>query len=185
MKTCSIPGCSKKRFARGWCSMHYARWRQHGDPAINLKQRPLADRFWEKVDTSGDCWIWTATRFENGYGCIEDRDENGVRHRKLAHRVAYELARGPIPEGLVIDHLCRNRACVNPDHLEPVTQRVNLLRGCGPTAIKARQTHCIHGHPFNESNTIIRPNGTRKCRECKRQREQRRYQRIRQSQGKG
>lgn len=85
--------------------------------------RPLADRFWEKVDKTGDCWLWTGA-LVNGYGVIH----SGTKHT-FAHRVAYEMLSHPIPAGLVIDHLCRTPRCVNPAHLEPVTHTENVRRG--------------------------------------------------------
>lgn len=120
----------------------------------------LEDRFWPKVDASGDCWLWTASRFPDGYGSFS---VNG--RARGAHRVAYELLVGPIPSGLTLDHLCRNPSCVNPTHLEPVTDRENVRRGHGPTAVNARKTHCIHGHLLDEQNTYIYPAG-RCCRRC-------------------
>ena len=84
-------------------------------------------------------------------------------------RVAYEMVVGPIPDGLQIDHLCRVRNCVNPDHLEPVTPRENTMRGYSIQAQNARKTHCIHGHPF-EGNTYARPDGNRECAVCKKAR---------------
>lgn len=84
-----------------------------------------------------------------------------------AHRVAFELIRGCIPNGLVLDHLCRNRGCVNPDHLEPVTFRENIMRGVGYTAQQARKTHCRHGHEFTVENTYVWRGG-RICRTCRR-----------------
>lgn len=133
------------------------------------KFRPADERFWEKVDKTATCWLWTATRSGNGYGNF------AVTHfqRTSAHRFAYEQAHGPVPEGKDLDHLCRVRACVNPDHLEVVTHRVNSLRGVSPWADRARQTHCIHGHPFDEANTYIDPKHPtiRKCRACHRTRE--------------
>ena len=86
----------------------------------------------------------------------------------LAHRVAFEAYRHPIPEGLTIDHLCRVPACINPDHLEPVTLRINILRGVGPTAVHAAQTHCYQGHEFTNENTFRTKNGGRVCRMCDR-----------------
>jgi len=84
----------------------------------------------------------------------------------LAHRFAYELLVGPIPDGLHTDHLCRNHSCVRPDHLEPVTCAVNVQRGIGPAALNAKKAHCMHGHPFDGPNTMIAKNGKRQCRTC-------------------
>jgi hypothetical protein len=119
-------------------------------------------RFWAKVviDPSG-CLIWTAGTGGNGYG----RFAHGGRQVQ-AHRFAYTTLVGPIPDGLVVDHLCRNRACVAPDHLEPVTNRENLLRGVGPSAVAAAKTHCDKGHPFDEANTWTDKRGKRRCRTC-------------------
>jgi len=106
----------------------------------------------------------------NGYGKV-----NIDGKAKLAHRVVYEALVGPIPEGLQLDHLCRNRACVNPAHLEPVTQRVNILRGTGTAAVHAAKTHCINGHPFDEANTYLYQGNKRMCRRCRCDREMVRY----------
>ena len=121
----------------------------------------LPDRFWEKVDKSGDCWQWTGSKGD-GYGKV-----NGF-HTSLAHRLSYEEACGPIPEGLQLDHLCRNRACVKPGHLEAVTQKVNQERGSNAT-----RTHCKHGHEYTPENTKIIRSGSRWCRECGRERTRR------------
>jgi hypothetical protein len=88
-----------------------------------------------------------------------------------AHRFAYSVLVGPIPDGLQIDHLCRNEMCVNPEHLEPVTQRINMLRGTGPQAVNAQKTHCPKGHPLSGNNVYahtVRATGTpgRRCRTC-------------------
>ncbi len=111
-------------------------------------------------DPETECWEWAGTRFR-GYGMIGVR---GLENRR-AHRVSYETFVGPIPDGLTIDHLCRNRGCVNPAHLEPVTNKVNVLRGVGPTAVNARKTHCCRGHEFTPENTLL-SSGRRYCRAC-------------------
>ena len=124
------------------------------------------ERFWAKVDKSGTCWIWTAARNAFGYG----KFSMGHARWIFAHRFAYETFRGPIPATLVIDHLCRNPSCVNPAHLEPVTNRENQLRGVGFAARHAAKTHCDHGHEFTPENTYTGYKG-RACRECHRLRE--------------
>ena len=109
-----------------------------------------------------------------GYGMVP---WGGGKYR-MAHRVAWELFRGPIPEGLQLDHLCRNGACINPNHLEPVTGRENTLRGFGVASMRAKQTHCKRGHEFNESNTRMLDRH-RICRTCKREYERERSKRRR------
>ncbi|MDQ0726849.1 HNH endonuclease signature motif containing protein [Microbacterium sp. W4I20] len=113
--------------------------------------------------TEAGCWEWLGYVDSNGYG----------HHRgKFAHRVYFEMFNDTeIPAGLHLDHLCRNRSCVNPEHLEPVSPKENILRGVGAGAQNARKTHCIKGHEFTPENTRIMkaPNGqTRQCRECNR-----------------
>jgi len=134
------------------------------------KDRPIQDRiinddrrrFWAKVDKTRECWLWLGAK-TTGYGVMRLRGKN-----VLAHRFAYEDIVGSIPEGLQIDHLCRNPSCVNPSHLEVVTNKENCLRGESPNAINARKTHCDNGHPFDEQNTYVRPdNGQRQCRICR------------------
>ena len=129
------------------------------------KRRPLDQRILESVvvDPNG-CWLWQKYVKPNGYGVL------GVPGRSMqhAHRIAYEVWRGPIPDGLQIDHLCRVRHCCNPDHLEAVTPRTNNLRGRGPSAKNARAQSCPKGHPYDASNTYHRPDGTgRDCRTCR------------------
>lgn len=115
------------------------------------------------------CWIWNSGLDAHGYGQINCPTENGKRHPPLkAHRVIYELLKEPIPVGLEIDHLCRNRRCVNPDHMEPVTRAENVMRGEGLPAKNARKTECHRGHLYTEENTYIRSNGWRVCRACQR-----------------
>ena len=123
---------------------------------------PAPLRFWPKVRAiSSGCWEWQSTKSSAGYGYF-------YAHPKSvpAHRFAYELLVGPIPDRLTLDHLCRNRACVNPLHLEPVTLHENILRGVGISARHARQTHCKNGHPYDLFNTHIGPDNSRRCRMC-------------------
>src|ERR1043165_2354272 len=124
------------------------------------------NRFWSNVDrrTENECWPWMGSMNGKGYG----RFYVGAGKARPAHRIAYELLIGPIPEGLHLDHLCRTTTCVNPAHLEPVTPKENTLRGVGPTAVNATKTHCLRGHEFTPDNTYIRPNGSRMCRICHR-----------------
>lgn len=119
-------------------------------------------RFWTKVDIQGpsECWNWTACLMHNGYGQFRWQGQ-----ARAAHRVAWVLVGNSIPEGMQMDHLCRNRRCCNPAHLEVVTQRENLLRGDTITARCAAKTHCPQGHPYDEANTIVY-RGNRQCRAC-------------------
>lgn len=107
------------------------------------------------------CWVWLKNACAKGYGGFTLYPGKSVR----PYRYCYVLLVGPVPDGLELDHLCRNRACCNPAHLEPVTHRENVLRGEGLAAKQARQTHCIHGHPFSGSNLIFQKSG-RACRAC-------------------
>lgn len=110
------------------------------------------------------CWVWTGAPNSEGYGTV--RYEGRMWK---AHRLFYTMLVGPIPEGLTLDHTCRRRLCVRPEHLEPVTQRVNVLRGQSTAAKRARQTHCKRNHPFNAVNTHVTKQGYRKCRVCDRE----------------
>jgi HNH endonuclease len=112
------------------------------------RTRPADERFWAKVDASGDCWEWTAARMKNGYGVF---NVGGTAGTALAHRFAYALLVGCVDAALQLDHLCRNRTCVNPDHLEPVSQRTNLMRGGSLSAINRRKTHCHRGHSLADA----------------------------------
>ncbi len=120
------------------------------------------ERFWAKVDTSGDCWEWRASK-RNGYGIFFIP---GARSPQRAHRIAYELLASPIPEGMQLDHLCRNRSCVKPNHLEVVTPSENLHRSpIVQFAVNQNKTHCPHGHAYGTTNTR-HYHGRRFCRAC-------------------
>src|SRR6266850_8435097 len=112
----------------------------------------ILERFMEKVtiDISG-CWLWQGAKHPKGYGSFHAGPK---QHGAGAHRVAWELCRGPIPEGLTIDHLCKVKHCVNPAHLEPVTARENTLRSDNPAMQNARATHCVDGHEWTAENTL-------------------------------
>lgn len=132
-------------------------------------------RFEAKVTVAGECWVWTASLTTDGYGGFE------FCGKVRAHRFAYFVARGPVPDGLVLDHQCHNRdesclggesclhrRCVNPAHLEFTTARENTLRGNSIQAANAAKTHCISGHPFDAANTRVTAEGHRSCRACQR-----------------
>ena len=118
----------------------------------------LIKRFWWKVNKTNDCWLWEGALTDKGRGTTGI----GGGITRPAHRVAYELMIGPIPEGLEIDHLCRVPRCVNPSHLEPVTHAENIRRGPKP-----KQDECKRGHPISGYNEFILAEGRgRRCRKC-------------------
>lgn len=163
--TCSVPDCQSAPKPLGLCQMHYDRKRRRGtlEPLVRLSHE---EKFWSRVDASGDCWEWTRGKSSNGYGEFRV----GATQRST-HRYAWTQLVGEIPAGKHLDHLCRNRICCNPDHLEIVTPRENCLRGEGPAAQNARKTHCDRDHELSEANTYTakRRNGTtwRACRKCR------------------
>ena len=178
MQICAVPGCDNRAVytTLSLCPLHRGRWHTRGRPTDYqslVQGRSITsaeERFWKKVDRSGGadaCWPWRGGYASNGYGSFTPvKGLPPVR----THRFAYEMAKGPIPAGLVIDHLCRNKACVNPEHLEAVPQGENIRRGSGPRITRARhatKTHCIRGHAFTPDNTYIKPNGSRACKACK------------------
>ncbi len=145
------------------------------------KTKSLDIRLWNKVNKNGpvivpelgQCWIWTGTT-THGYGKIHfGSHTKGTRKNLFAHIVAYELTCGPVPEGFELDHRCRNHSCVNPDHLEPVSHSVNIIRGYH-SRYNTKKTHCPSGHPYDDHNTYITKNGKRMCRTCCRLRQRER-----------
>ena len=115
-------------------------------------------RFWAKVNKTDSCWLWTAHTNTKGYGMFHI---DSKQSETVSHRFSYELLKGKIPDGMVLDHLCRVRSCVNPDHLEIVTWKENALRGYGPSAINARKQNCPKcGNNFSQTKT------GRKCIFC-------------------
>ena len=145
MRTCSIEGCEKKCHGRGYCPAHYWKWRKYGDPLGSAARTPPEVRFWAKVNKSGECWEWTGSRHPDGYGQFWP----GIKSGK-AHRFSYELAKGPIPKGAQVDHICHNRACVNPDHLRLVNHKQNVENRVGArrdnkTGIRGVGYHALSG----------------------------------------
>ncbi len=126
---CGIDGCDGPHYSRGWCRIHYCRWLRHGDPEVNLHAIALIDRFNNRwtADHTG-CWVWNGRLNDDGYGVLDLSWRRGGPKSRSAHRLAYELFVGPIPDGLEIDHLCAVRRCVNPAHLEAVTHAENVRR---------------------------------------------------------
>jgi hypothetical protein len=180
-KTCLLELCYRNVKTAGYCGMHYQRIRKHGDP-IYEKHRvihgSLAERFWPRVLKTDGCWIWAGPKTPNGYGRIYVSKNKPVG----AHRVAYELLVGPIPSGFELDHTCHtracdegdscpHRACVNVDHLEPVTHEENIRRSNFYTydhklSIRKRKAVCKQGHPYAGDNLSFDRKGSQVCRAC-------------------
>lgn len=156
---CADAGCTRGVVARGYCDRHYRLARRRGE--IKARERNPVARFWSNVDRTGDCWLWLKAKDANGYGRV-GWDGKVL----LAHRVAYELVLGPIPDGLPLDHLCRVTNCINPGHLEPVPTRENTARGDHPSATALRENRCVNGHDYTPENTY-KWRGRRQCRQCR------------------
>jgi hypothetical protein len=133
--------------------------------AKNRLRPTVEERFWEKVEKTAGCWLWTGATTPSASGPYSAF--RGNAGNISAHRYAYQALVGTVPDGLELDHLCRNTLCVNPAHLEPVSHQVNILRGTGCSARNARRTHCPQGHEYTPENTYSRPGKTeRQCRVC-------------------
>ncbi len=176
---CLADGCERPRRCLAWCAMHYARYSRHGTVA----KPSTAERFWSRVQKTETCWLWTGTITPAGYGRVKINGTNVP-----AHRYAYELTRGPVPNGMTLDHCCHNedvacqggpqclhRRCVTPSHLEVASSRDNTLRGNTPAAANVAKTHCPKGHAYDEANTWISRRGDRHCRACHRNKKRSRH----------
>ena len=139
--------------------------------------KSLKERFEEKYEPepNSGCWLWTGCVRKDGYAIIHNKTD------QYAHRVSYKLYKGEIPIDLELDHLCRVRCCVNPNHLEAVTAKENVLRGNGPKSLGIRskekqlsKTHCPQGHPYSGDNLYKTPDGRRDCRICRRKADKKR-----------
>ena len=164
-RTCATCGCLFR--VKLWrLKQTPAEYCSPGCVARRPRQNRDSERFWAKVEKTDGCWLWTGAICEDGYGRFHVDGHNG--RAVLAHRWTYQETHGEIAQGKQIDHLCRRRRCVRPDHLEVVTQAENIARGEGFSARNSRTTHCVHGHPFDPRDTYVNPH-RRYCRECNRQ----------------
>lgn len=166
--TCTVDGCEKAVKATGLCLAHYKRKAKYGSPTGRPHKPTAAESFAAKI-TPGDggCWQWIGTMHAAGYGVFRHDGQQW-----LAHRWSFEHHIAPVPDELVIDHLCRNRACVNPWHMEPVTNEENLRRGLGYSLQNGMRSCCVNGHEYTPENTYTDPTkGTVRCRTCARDRQ--------------
>ena len=158
-RICRFEGCTRSvghKGGKGWCPTHYMQAWRWGSPSITSAEVRFG-KHWKRI--ASGCWEWQSSISTHGYGQFH------LHGKKLAaHRFCYELLVGPIPDGLEIDHLCRNRKCVNPAHLEPVTHAENVRRGTSGHNWRAK-THCPKGHPYDDVNTRLY-RGRRYCNTC-------------------
>lgn len=171
---CRAAFCDEPIHQESRCLSHYLRWLRYDRLCADATQfdpvpggargGSLAERFWARVNKTDTCWLWIGFVTESGYGLCP----MGNRRYRPAHRVSWKLAGRDLVVGMHLDHLCRVRNCVNPDHLDQVTPAVNNARGVGPAAQNRRKTHCIRNHEFDLINTRWLPNGSRKCVACSR-----------------
>lgn len=139
---CVMPDCERPRYKREWCNMHYQRGKKDG----TIKKRTFAERFWMKVDATGDCWTWKG-HLTDGYGLFYVKSYGGMRG---AHRVSYEMSHGAIPEGIEVDHICHTRHCVRPDHLRLATSKQNCENKAGLSARNKSGVRGVYWHRVNK-----------------------------------
>lgn len=142
IQICTVEGCEKSHNAKGMCAMHYQRLKNAGSFDAPQPRPSTAERFWNLVDKSGTCWTWTGTTNRGGYGSFSLGMKDGKRRTDRAHRVAYRLTHGEIPNGMHVDHMCHTKSCVRPDHLRAVTNKQNLENRAG---LVKHNTSGVHG----------------------------------------
>lgn len=179
---CLFDCCVNHARHNGYCGSHYTQILR-GKPLQPLdimrrKNLSVEERLFSRVEKTETCWLWVGCKGSNGYAV----SAHAGRWRGCVHRWFYEHYKGEIPEGLVIDHLCRVRHCVNPDHLEAVTFKENVMRGVGVSVKMAEKTHCDYGHPLEGENLKLYKGVERRCRICLRRRDNEYHERKRQRQ---